>query len=273
MPVFFQGRSFDNVSCPFLNLNITNISLLPDITPWVKLCHVNSGKVELTVSDKKYSADANDFILIMPREVYSLNSESSDVTILNIPVFSGKGDVDLLKYKTLSPIIRYSTPLNREISDYFSLLLKESKGKEKGYSYMTEGLAHIILSSIIRSDAIAPCTDEEIRRSEADLSLIKTVKEYIREKYMDGISLESTSEYCSLSIFYFSHQFKKIMGITYYDYLTAYRLDRAIDMLADPKAKITDISPLCGFATVRTFNRSFKGFFGCSPTDYFKSLK
>ena len=273
MPVFFQDRSFENVDCPFLNLNIMNINLLPDLTPWVKLCLVNSGKVELTTPDSKITANAGDFILILPREVYSLNSKSSDVTILNIPVIEGKNDVDLSKYKTLSPIIRYSTPLNREISDYFSLLLKEAKDKEQGYSYMTEGLANIILTSIIRSDAITLCGEDETKKSEDDISLIKTVKEYVRENYQDGISLESTSAYCSLSLFYFSHQFKKIMGITYYDYLTAYRLDKAIDLLSDPKVKITDISPLCGFATVRTFNRSFKGFFGCSPTEYFKSLK
>lgn len=273
MPVFFQDRAFEKVDCPFLNSNTINISLLPDITPWVKLCYVNSGKVDLTVSDKKYSANKGDFILILPREVYSLSSKSSDVSILNIPVFDEKNDVDMSKYKTLSPVISYSTPLNREISDYFALLMKENGVKEKGYSYMMDGLSHVILTSIIRSNAIAPCSDEEIKRYDADLSLIKTVKEYVRENYMDGISLESTSAYCSLSLFYFSHQFKKIMGITYYDYLTAYRLDKAIDMLSDPKAKITDISPLCGFATVRTFNRSFKGFFGCSPTDYFKGLK
>ncbi len=273
MPIFFQDRSFENVDCPFLNSNIININLMPDITPWVKLCLVNSGKVELITPDSKITANAGDFILILPREVYSLNSKNSDVTILNIPVFTDKNDVDLSIYKTHSPIIRYSTPLNREISDYFSLLLKESKTREQGYSYMVEGLSHILLTSLIRSDAIALCGEEEIRKGESDISLIKTVKEYVRENYKDGISLESTSSYCSLSLFYFSHQFKKIMGITYYDYLTAYRLDRAIDLLSDPKAKITDISPMCGFATVRTFNRSFKGFLGCSPTDYFKSLK
>jgi AraC-like DNA-binding protein len=41
-------------------------------------------------------------------------------------------------------------------------------------------------------------------------------------------------------------------------------------MLKEGNMKMAEIAPMCGFATMRTFNRSFKGYFGVSPTDYLK---
>ena len=51
-------------------------------------------------------------------------------------------------------------------------------------------------------------------------------------------------------------------------YLTEYRMEKAKQLLADPRYKITDISSRVGYSDGNYFGKSFKKYTGFSPSEY-----
>ncbi len=61
--------------------------------------------------------------------------------------------------------------------------------------------------------------------------------------------------------------FPKFIGISFKKYLSKVRIDKALDLLKDNSANITDIATQCGYNNVRAFNSAFKAETGASPTE------
>lgn len=272
MSVFFAKKNNSSSALPFVRTDIKNINHLSDYSSYFKIVIVNSGSVESFCSHNSYMANDGDIIVILPREIHSFKSENSSVTVFCLPSF--KDDAFDLSSITLSErVIKRNTYLNSEIRRHTYSISAELNDKLTGYAYSALGASNTLASLILRANTRAVSDGDEIKKAAGELSLLKNVQRYIEENYKENISLESASSYCGLSLFYFSHLFKRITNITFYDYLTAYRLDLALDMLKNSDKKILDVASECGFATVRTFNRSFKSFFGCSPSEYLKNNK
>lgn len=267
MSLFFQNTKNAQNSTPWLDKNIKNVNYLPDIAPWLKLVCVLNGEIRSTVDGRSLSAKSGDIIIIAPMEIHSFTSKKSEVTVINIPCSFKGEDTDLSLY-TSGDVIKGGSALNTEIRDYVSILERELSDRVTGYTYMASGIARVLLTSLIRSGAVKELTPDGQKKREAEAGLIKDVKKYIEDNYRENVSLESASAYCNLSLFYFSHLFKRVTDITFYDYLTAYRLDKAIEMLTTENKRILEVAAECGFATVRTFNRCFKGFLNCTPSEY-----
>ena len=66
---------------------------------------------------------------------------------------------------------------------------------------------------------------------------------------------------------YFSKLFHSIFGMTFTRYLNTVKVAAAIEKLREGNLSITEISSMCGFNTIRTFNRVFRSFTGYAPKD------
>lgn len=55
-------------------------------------------------------------------------------------------------------------------------------------------------------------------------------------------------------------------GYSFTEFVTAQRLDRAVELLAEPSRRIVDIAYEVGFGDISTFNRAFRKRFGLTPT-------
>lgn len=67
--------------------------------------------------------------------------------------------------------------------------------------------------------------------------------------------------------FHFSRIFKSIMGESPMSYVNKKRLQKSIVYLKETDKSVLEISALCGFESVSTFNAVFKKHFGLVPTD------
>lgn len=99
--------------------------------------------------------------------------------------------------------------------------------------------------------------------------LIEKAKKYIDEHYADwDLSLEKLADYLNLNPSYLSSLFKDTCGISYIEYLTRCRLEKAKQFLKDPKVKIGYVAKKIGYNNKAYFNFLFKKYFGITPTDY-----
>lgn len=100
-------------------------------------------------------------------------------------------------------------------------------------------------------------------------STIFKIKEYISKHYAkDTLSIKEISEHVYLSASYVCTYFKAQTGQTLNQYLTEYRMERAMQLLADERCQITEISSRVGYHDDNYFSKSFRKFTGLSPSKY-----
>ncbi|MDR2976419.1 MAG: AraC family transcriptional regulator [Streptococcaceae bacterium] len=94
----------------------------------------------------------------------------------------------------------------------------------------------------------------------------------IQENFVNGISLQELADQEGFSKTYFSHFFKKNFGISFQAYMDNIRCEYGRTLLLTTRENLLNVTNLCGFCDVRTFNKSFAKRYGCSPKD-FRKLK
>ena len=96
--------------------------------------------------------------------------------------------------------------------------------------------------------------------------------EYINDHLGADIFLADVAKATGVSSRQLSKFFAETFGIKLFDFIANARIQRAISLLKTTTLSITEISSLCGFGSLRNFNRIFKSKVGASPRDYRKKL-
>jgi AraC family transcriptional regulator len=79
------------------------------------------------------------------------------------------------------------------------------------------------------------------------------------------LSIAEIAHECGLSSGYFARAFKRSTGVPPYQLLTKMRVERAKELLKDPRCELADIALLCGFVDQSHFTRVFSRSEGYSP--------
>jgi AraC-like DNA-binding protein len=99
--------------------------------------------------------------------------------------------------------------------------------------------------------------------------ILERVFSFIHSNFENpGINLEHAAESAALSRFYFSRFFKEQTGQTFHTYLSQVRINQAKEYLIESDLPVTEIAYLCGFSSLKTFNRLFKAFTGAAPSTF-----
>lgn len=96
---------------------------------------------------------------------------------------------------------------------------------------------------------------------------------YIESNYSNQLTLSDVSNYVHLSTTYFSHFFKKQMGINFYDYLTNIRMKHVENELKHTNKEILQIMYNCGFTTYHQFRKEFYQRYQTTPSQFRKNEK
>lgn len=106
-------------------------------------------------------------------------------------------------------------------------------------------------------------------RQDTTKSFVTKAVEYVKEHYGDQeLSIEMICSHLNVSAAYFSTVFKKEMGKTFINYLTDYRMDRALDLLMEKGERTYIIAERVGYSDPNYFSYVFKKRFGMSPSKY-----
>ena len=109
----------------------------------------------------------------------------------------------------------------------------------------------------------------ELQTAVQENPTILLIKDYISKNYMnETLSVKDISSHVFLSASYVCTYFKNETGLTLNQYLTEYRMEKAKQLLSDPRYKITDISSQVGYSDGNYFGKSFKKYSGLSPSEY-----
>ncbi|PWU70310.1 response regulator transcription factor [Gracilibacillus dipsosauri] len=111
---------------------------------------------------------------------------------------------------------------------------------------------------------------EEINkwRTNGVQGILIQVKGYLDSHYQDAVSLEGIAEKVGLSSYYLSKLFKEHFGVTFVEYLTNIRIQKAKDFLLDGSKPLKEIALDIGYKDPNYFSRVFKKEVGLSPSEY-----
>lgn len=99
--------------------------------------------------------------------------------------------------------------------------------------------------------------------------LIEKAKEYINLNYaMSDLTLDKVASRVNISPNYFSSLFNQETGMTFIEYLTDIRMEKAKEYLRCSGRKITEIGYLVGYQDSHYFSYIFKKTQNCTPSEY-----
>jgi AraC-like DNA-binding protein len=94
------------------------------------------------------------------------------------------------------------------------------------------------------------------------------VREHVVRHLGEEITLSTAASVAGLEYHHFSRFFHERVGVCFRDWLSALRVARAMEMLAQREQPISRVGDAVGFADRRTLQRSFKRWLGMTPRQY-----
>ena len=264
-------ETFNNAApdFPHVILHSRNLNYVPHIHEEMEILLILSGSIDIVSDNSCFTAGEDDICIFMPGEIHSFTSNVPNS--MHIIKLHCKNSADFSTFRLQSNPLKKDSTLHDPLKTIFFQLIDEADTKRCGYGYMAHSLSQLLLCTLLRSGELLKLPVETKKKRLFHITLLEKVNTYISLHYTQSVTLADISAFCSMSEYYFAHTFKDATNTTFYHYLTAYRLDKAITLLSYSGKKITDIALECGFSNTRSFNRAFKNFFHKTPTEYMSS--
>lgn len=266
----FEFEKDLNRGFPFVSDRKQNLSYdIPHYHNELEIIYVAEGKVTATADNEEFSVEGGEFLVFMPGVVHSFGkSHANSIYYAKILPTQVPTATDFSALRPECCAIRYGDALHEALAEDTFKLFKENEAKLPGYEFAILRYANAILEKLMRHGNLKQIPRDEQTKVAAKLALMQNVNAFIEQNYHEKIELDDAARACGYSRFYFAHFFKYAAQISFYSYVTAYRLERAIVLMRTTNKSITEIAHECGFGSVRSFNRAFKNQYGVSPTKY-----
>jgi AraC family transcriptional regulator len=116
--------------------------------------------------------------------------------------------------------------------------------------------------------AISGMTPLPVCASARDARRVGDALRYIELHAADALDLETLARVAIMSKYHFLRTFRRIVGMTPYQFLLSVRMRKAAVRLATSSEPVSAIAFETGFGDLSTFNGRFRDVFGMSPTAY-----
>ena len=220
----------------------------------IEFVYVEDWEIQITVNGTVSDAVRGQFAIVMPYHMHSFKTHINSKTVVG--VFSN----DFVS-KFISDM-RHKTP-DRFVFDAKSSLADAFCGIESLNIFCTMGTLYSLCGEFTANASFSECP------STNDVTLNRIMM-YIAENLKSDITLSSLADKLGYDKHYLSRLFNAGTGTNFRSFINMCRTEIAREMLESTTKSITEIAFECGFSGIRTFNRSFKQYSGCTPYNYRK---
>ena len=230
-----------------------------------EICYIIEGEINCKIRNTDFKMSKGQLVFCFPNQLHQyIGDENSSILTIAFScdfVYTFYNLTNKTEYNN-SPF-QCSEIVQNLLNDYLK-------------NRLPQDLDHNLL--FIKSLLYAICS-EYIKNSELTVSNTNNAETFdqifvfIAENYQDNISLNDLSNHLNYTYDYTSKLFKKVLGMSFSEYLNVYRFNIACDLLSNTSNSITRIALDCGFQNTRTFNNVFLKYAGVSPNAYRATLK
>lgn len=94
-------------------------------------------------------------------------------------------------------------------------------------------------------------------------------REFIDNTFLSPITIELVAKEACMSEYHFFRLFKKMMGVSPHQYILRKRLELGKELMQQ-QLPVSNVAIECGFTDIFSFSKSFKSYFGYSPSSLLK---
>jgi AraC-like DNA-binding protein/quercetin dioxygenase-like cupin family protein len=99
---------------------------------------------------------------------------------------------------------------------------------------------------------------------------LQNIFNYVEQNYQEEINIKKVADIAHLTVPAFCNYFKKIMTITFTDFMNQFRIEKACILLQQEKS-VGEVCFECGFNNVPYFNKVFKNIIKKTPSEFKKT--
>ncbi|KAA0550194.1 response regulator [Bacillus sp. BGMRC 2118] len=122
-----------------------------------------------------------------------------------------------------------------------------------------------------RADMIEKVVDERLMNIESNLqpdSPVTKALKYVDENIHTSLTLKEVASFVHLNSSYFSVIFKEQTTLTFSEYVTRSRIQKAKNLLLTSNSSVSEIAESVGYSTSKYFIKIFKEYEGMTPSKY-----
>lgn len=248
-----------------------------------EIYQILDGNCRMDIGKETIDCKKNDFIIVLPNIAHSFYlNQKENCSFRHIHFFSnvyaGFSVEKLLGYpmdflSTLSFCCNsfFHTEADTRISSLTeSIVSTFRKDSTIASAYSNLHLTELLLYIIEQSGK--DLSSFTLKHSEQDKYVAFTL-DYIQKNYASKIQIEEIARKLNISGRYLSKIFLSHMNMTILNYINTYRMNQAIDLIANTELSMTKISEKIGMNDSQHFSKLFKNTIGSSPSQYRKILK
>ncbi len=192
----------------------------------------------------------------MAREIFSISSEINSNIIKMI----------------------YGGPINTPLDVKYIYDNTEAMGYLGGSSFERIPSEEIITKTTREFKVVGDFEQDELLNKTLDNvqkhhDYVGFIKEYISKNYMNEIAFTDLAAIAHVSRTHLSNLFNKEVGCTFPEYLTKYRINKAIDIIKREDLQLFEIANMVGYNDYSHFSKAFKRQTGSSPREYKQTYK
>ncbi len=247
----------------------------------IELIYVACGEIDVWIDGKKMTIGSERLLMIHPNETHRIHL-SSETTCCYFGIrfdphilYSTKQTVSELK--ALIPFctspgnkqrVFMRSELEIDVRDVMESAVDEGQKRGFGFTLAVKSKIISIVLAIVREwHRQGVLGDEEMPTGLAES--IQQAQNYILQNYVDINELELAKK-CNMSYSYFSRSFKKLMGVSFSEYVNYIRINEAQKFLISSDKSVSEIAQALGFSSASHFIRTFKTCKGCTPNQFKK---
>ena len=231
----------------------------------VELFLVLQGKLDFYINSRQYMLRPNDFVIVNPNEIHSIDSPDPNITIvLQIPMKSFEGCMSDESYISFAG---KDEAQKAKLVELVTGMFETYEKREFGYRLKVKSLFMEFLYFIVTEFRMEQ-TDKVQVQQKRHLDKLSQVTQYMKENYNRELSLEMVAARFGFTPTYLSHMFREYAQVGYRTYLIDLRVKYAMRELLNTDRYVGDIALDHGFPDGRSFAKAFKKRYGCLPSEY-----
>lgn len=241
---------------------------------------IRKGRCTYQIQLQSFEVSEGDLVFVPPMQLHSIGivdeEMHSDTFVFHMHFLgAGAGDVCGIRYLTplmnqaLVPpfIVGKEHPVYGDALRLFEEIDGAWSAREVGYELVIKAallrLMALLLPYCVESSKVPTIQTEHAFK-------LKTALEYIGAHYTENISIADVASACYFSEYHFMRFFKKYVGMSCFDYIKNYRLEKAVELMKGGEMSILDASLAAGFHNLSYFYREFKAKYGMTPKEWVK---
>ncbi len=233
--------------------------------PDYQLIYTREGTATITVNGITAPMGKDSVVVIDCMKLHDYRTASSEPWIYDFIHFNGSG-VKLYEPYLLDTLHVMQNTDASVFKHAFDIILGQQLRNDILSCSQTLTLIASMLNALMEARERPDLPSNSIAES------LNPAVKYVHENYNAEISIDTLSELCFLSKYYFIRRFRQVTGESPHQYLIKVRISEAKKLLAQSNDSIEQIALGVGFSNYSSFVTQFKRLTNVTPREYRSAL-